>query len=225
MGRIIQQWPRALLDERLRAGELADVEVPQALAGRARWLYEHATGAPATDDDEAGVPRNPQGLVGHDHSGPPYGSALRHTIFGWGATRDDVASSGDWSTTRGLIDLHTGGAPDRRSAEVRGKVWVRPHVERGAGPPFGARAPYDVGHIEIRARSATGTQTVNVSWAGDDGINVSETFAVGTSRASFGLTSKMRLRSGWNRVWFRFSVTSTTSVFILGCSVSQISKR
>jgi hypothetical protein len=223
MGRIIQQWPKAVLDARVRGGELADVELPQAIAGRARWLYEMATGAPATDD-EPGIPRNPQGLYGHDHSGPPYGSALRHTIFAWGGTRDDVEGT-NWTTTRGIIDLHTGGAPDRRTAEVRGRVWVRPHVERGVGPPFGARAPYDEGHIEVRAKSSSGTQTVNVSWSTDDGIATSETFGATTTRSAYGLTAKMRLRSGWNNVWMRFDVTSSSSVYILGCSVSQIVKR
>lgn len=51
----------------------------RSLLGRPRVLHELATGATPTGET-ACTPQNPQGLIGADLSGPPWGVAVRHSL-------------------------------------------------------------------------------------------------------------------------------------------------
>lgn len=52
-----------------------------SLAGRARYLLELLRGDGAGFDGDVGTPLNPQGQLGVDRSGPPWGSAHQHPMW------------------------------------------------------------------------------------------------------------------------------------------------
>lgn len=54
--------------------------IPRVIGGNSRLYYEHLTGATVSGSTRC-APLNPRGLIGHDHSGPPFGKALRHTFW------------------------------------------------------------------------------------------------------------------------------------------------
>ena len=54
--------------------------IAESLAGRARILWELATGQNPVQDSGA-TPTNPQGLLGVDRSGAPWGDALMHPLI------------------------------------------------------------------------------------------------------------------------------------------------
>jgi hypothetical protein len=58
----------------------ATSQTAQSLVGRTRWLWEHTTGSTAVPGEPAISPRNPQGDIGADLSGPPFGAAPRHVV-------------------------------------------------------------------------------------------------------------------------------------------------
>lgn len=86
--KVFVDWPAALQDADVKNKADASSEVFSTLAGRNRWFYEQLTGVgPGTPEETPMSRRNPQGLVGIDHSGPPFGQALRHTVWGWTSIR------------------------------------------------------------------------------------------------------------------------------------------
>lgn len=55
-------------------------EMINSLCGRARHLYELATGENPFPDEPAASQLNPDGRLGHNHRGPPWGSAFLHPV-------------------------------------------------------------------------------------------------------------------------------------------------
>jgi hypothetical protein len=79
ISKIIAQWPAALRDTDCANNADAISETFATMAGRNRWFHEALTGE--FDGSEQPLsPKNPQGTVGIDNSGPPYGPALRHSF-------------------------------------------------------------------------------------------------------------------------------------------------
>lgn len=83
------QWLR---QSELKGTRPATARIAQSIAGRNRYLYELATGAPAFSDGQA-TPLNPQGALGVDHSGPPWGNAFQHPL--WVMEGHNAIGSGD----------------------------------------------------------------------------------------------------------------------------------
>ena len=122
----------------------ARIEVPQSLAGRARYLWEMATGASAVDSEQAQVPVNPQGLLGFDMSGPPFGPCLLLPVAWWeGRSGAGVQPTNQWSSI--------GSA----EAIVDWRIRNRPHVERLDG-----LAPLQQLALLWRATASAGTSSV-----------------------------------------------------------------
>jgi hypothetical protein len=69
-----------------------DSEKFALLAGKNRYFYEALTGS-APGNETAMSQKNPQGLIGLDLSGPPFGRALRHSV--WQVTGIQL-TSGTW---------------------------------------------------------------------------------------------------------------------------------
>lgn len=79
ISKIIAQWPAALRDRDVANNADATSETFATMSGRNRWFHEALTGY--FDGNEQPLsPKNPQGTVGIDNSGPPYGPALRHSF-------------------------------------------------------------------------------------------------------------------------------------------------
>lgn len=168
-----------------KAGSLADArsELVRSLVGRARVLNELVDGRSMVADEPAALPPNPQGLVGLDMSGPPWGSAWRHPVCWFGGRGTDVTTVQQRTKHTPLI--HVAGAP----SSVLGpwSVWVRPFEALPA--PF--TAPYAALYLWLRARvrSGTATLTITVSVADDDSMQgartVSTTVALTTTMTTF----------------------------------------
>ena len=112
-----------------------------SLGGMPRMLYELATGSDAGQDGGAS-PLNPQGMLGTDLSGPPFGPAIRHTmcvVEGIGAQSSVVGESPLFTFTN-----------DDEWFHLPMRVYVRPHVsQRGT-------EPYTRGYLAIAYNRASG---------------------------------------------------------------------
>lgn len=140
--RIYYPFPRPAEDVAAHAG--ARGEVPLSLAGRDRHLWEMVTGASAVAGEPAAVPTNPQGLVGIDMSGPPFGPCLLLPVAWWeGSSGAGVHPSHAWSAIAGT------------PAVKRWRVWNRPHMRRLDGD-----APLQQLGLLWRGTASAGTSSV-----------------------------------------------------------------
>lgn len=98
-----------------------------SLGGMPRMLYELATGSDAGQDGGAS-PLNPQGMLGTDLSGPPFGPAIRHTLC-------VVEGQGPQSNIVGEGPLHTF-SEDDEWWHLPMRVYVRPHVAQRGNEPY-----------------------------------------------------------------------------------------
>ncbi len=167
------------------AGSLADArsELARSLVGRARVLNELVDGRSMVADEAAALPPNPQGLVGLDMSGPPWGSAWRHPVCWFGGRGTDVSTVQQRAKHTPLIHV----AADAPAALGPWQVWVRPFEALPA--PF--VAPYAALYMWLRARVRTGTATltITVSVADDEDMQgartASTTVALTTTMTTF----------------------------------------
>jgi len=81
----------ALMNSETASRATAKVDVVRSIVGRTRFLYEMASGGTAVAGDDPVAPKNPSGDVGCNHSGPPFGAAMRHCV--WWASGIKAASS------------------------------------------------------------------------------------------------------------------------------------
>lgn len=133
-----------LLASEVAAHAPARSEVGQSLAGRDRHLWEMATGASAVDGEPASVGRNPQGLVGIDMSGPPFGPCLLLPVSWWeGRSGAGVQPTNRWS------------AVGDTAASEDWPVYNRPHVQRLDG-----NAPLQQLALLWRGTASAGTSSV-----------------------------------------------------------------
>lgn len=204
MSFIISSYPAPLPTSRTSNQATAVAEVARTLAGRARWLHEMATGQSAETGNATGLLRNPQGLVGVDHSGAPYGVALRHPIVEGGDPYD--VNAGTYWTDTGSNVLTTS-----ISSVQGGEVWVKPHVE-GVGP-------YTEGTLEVWAASVGATAAVEITVTDHNGrehttpVNINSSWTLETGPV-------VPLGSGANvlRVVIK---TTDNPVTIAGWSINQ----
>lgn len=146
-------WSGAMPDSQLRSEARGGVEIIRQVAGKALALFELTAGKPAIDGQRF-TPLNPQGEVGVDLSGPPWGSAHRHPIAWWSWLPNDTdvqqpARDPSTSFFSGiLIPL-----------VLRCSVWVRPHA-----PSSGSFiAPYSRGYLWVRGHRASGAVAASLA--------------------------------------------------------------
>ncbi len=94
-------------------------ETALSLAGRSRGIWERLTGAPAVAGEPASIEVNPQGEVGDDMSGPPFGAAPLLPVWWWAI--DSVAVNARWR-------VNTLRSVDSTEKMVRARFWNRPHA-------------------------------------------------------------------------------------------------
>jgi hypothetical protein len=126
------------------AHAIAKTDVGQSLAGRDRHLWEMATGASAVVDEPASVERNPQGLIGIDMSGPPFGPCLLLPVAWWeGRSGAGVSAPSIWSAIAGS------------KASTPWRIYNRPHRLRLDG-----NAPLQKLALLWRGTASAGTSSV-----------------------------------------------------------------
>ena len=133
-------------------------KLAQSIAGRALALYELASGASVVDAGLTAL--NPQGRLGVDRSGPPWGDAHRHPLLSCEYIPTGIANiAGD---PKFLVELT---AQDQIYL-VPMRLYVRPFADS-------PKAPYSRGLLQIAMeRIGAATSTIEVTVRTDDGPTV-----------------------------------------------------
>lgn len=204
-----------LPDSKVESQAPAVAEVIEGLAGRARILWELATGT-VPDNETRVTPLNPQGLVGCDCSGPPWGSAHRHPIAWWGGIKPDSAtfSSNPRAIAGTTIASSTLQAP---SYHWEWNIWVRPFEYL----PAPAIAPLSRAYVLLSGYTSSATSvtlTVTACANGqhiDDGHETTQATTATTADTAYtiGTDCYFDLRPGRNRIRLHIINSSTTVYF------------
>ena len=173
-----------LTDAQVRSLARADAYMIRTLAGRTRWLEEMTSGKSAVDDEEAFAGSNPQGLIGVDLSGPPFGSAVLHPIAWYsGILNANVIAP------PGPLDSIPSSTLNGKGVISPWRIWVRPHAKL----PSPSVAPYSRGLVMLRAHrvgGVNGTVTVSARQLGADPSETKTgTFTVTATEDPFVLAS------------------------------------
>jgi len=132
-------------------------KLAQSIAGRALALYELASGAPAVDAGLTAL--NPQGRLGVDRSGPPWGDAHKHPLLSCEYLLATANIAGD---PKALVDLTV----QDQIYQVPMRLYVRPFADS-------PKAPYSRGLLQIvMERIGAATSSVEVTVRTDDGPTV-----------------------------------------------------
>ena len=183
-----------------------------SLAGRARYILELLQGQNAFNDDGA-TPLNPQGQIGIDRSGPPWGDAHLHPLW-WSEWCAGSLVYGEVPP----ISLTAQGQIER----VTARFFVRPfHLL-----PL---APYARGYFRGQGTriGGAGTATAEVRLygpEGDSGASVAATIST-TGTASFGTGAWTPLRPGWNERIIEVELTGTVGLNLGPMSINQVVRR
>jgi hypothetical protein len=211
--RIVSSSPVTYLQLRTHAPAVASIA--ESLAGRVRYLYELAAGIPAVEADGVVTPLNPQGRVGVDRSGPPWGDALQHPIWIWEGT---PASTGIYGE-KPIASFTTSGT----KASVRARLMVRPFQNE----PL---APYSLGQLTVRgirtAGAGTATATIR-TYAGtvaeDPARTATLTMASSATMASANVL--IPLVPGYVERLIEIEATASVAFAITHMSINQIVRR
>jgi hypothetical protein len=189
------------------------------LAGGSRYLWELARGEPVADYVPAAV-LNPQYLVGADLSGPPFGSAIRHTVGTY--TASNTPSNGVEKPALGVFDIIKGNTPLFISFPFNNRYF--------AETIDGKRSPYSRLYVRIswirKAGATTPTVTIKVKNNGQERTTTA-TGPTGTETIqSFSDAFYAPVSSGFNNVLFEFNHTdATTQIQVTGLWLAQTVKR
>jgi hypothetical protein len=211
-----------------RSHAAADAETFKMLAGRPKWLYEMATGVVGGDAaHEPTASLNPNGRLGHDHSGPPYGSAIQHPLFTYSAPE---TLSGYYINDIGPDDLGDRWitVSESKSPRMVAECYVRPFPEYNYN---GYVSPYSRAFLYIAATVALSSETLNVSMWNAYGDQVKRTDSVTVNDTSWPpqmiefSTAYWDIVPGNNLLAVEFTITGTDDVRIYSASGNQIVKR
>lgn len=196
-------------------------EIARGLAGKARWLTELVDGQSAVAGEPPVTPPNPQGLVGLDMSGPPWGSAWRHPVA-WAGGRGTDSTSWQGPAKHTLL-IHTAG---------RRPVGLTPwHVRNRCHEvlPAGYSAPYSRLQVLLRARVQSATATLTVRGRVDDEPLVTlGTCSLTTTMTAFAMTTARLVLPGGGQEAHRVYIEVETSAGTaeVGCiSIDVADKR
>lgn len=214
--RFISRKPLLPSETRSLAPAVAD-RLAESIVGRARLLWELATGDNPVDD-EGGSALNPQGKRGVDRSGGPWGDALEHPL--WSYESDASLSAVVYGRAFPWVTLTAQGQIERRAVTLE----VRPFATRD-------RTPYSRGVVNLRALriGGAGTATATIRcYAGAD-LAVSTTGALSVTSTTALTTSTsapwIGLRPGVQTVLIEVELTSTVGMEIHQASISQTARR
>ena len=190
-----------------------------SLAGRARALYELATGQPATTDGGA-TPLNPQGLFGVDRSGPPWGDAHTHPV--WTDCTSIAASTGIFPVFTGTYGRAVRLDQINSTQRITARFYIRPHA-RGVSAPYSR--VYLRGLLLSDDFVTSSSCTVRVFGpAGDGGPSTSAT-ATTTTTATLSTGAWCPVEPGWNERLIEIEQTSANGIYVGGLSLNQVVRR
>lgn len=193
----------------------ATADVIASLAGRTRYLYELATGVAAHTDGPA-TPANPQGMLGVDRSGPPWGDAFQHPLW----YVEGAQSSAGFYGEKPVVSLTTIDQVER----IRAAIWVRPHQT-------GALVPYSRGYFVCQgvrtSASVNGVCTIKVFSDSSTSQATNSTTLTCTSQTVLTTSTEIftNLVPGLNLRTIEFRQTSTSGLTIHAAAINQIVRR
>lgn len=204
---------RLTVDE-VRSLAVARARIPRALAGGTRLLWELATGAPSVEGEPPITVRNPDGEIGVNRSGYPWGPALRHPLWSTSGCNEDPASLAFGKT---WVDEVETGEVRRWTITLR----VRPFTMR-------PNTPYSRGYLSARVRNASagaGTSSAKIrAWRlGEPDIYREATVSGGTANQVDILY--VDLRRGQNRIVIEVRDVTTRGLRIDSLSLNQVATR
>jgi len=190
-----------LSPQQVRTQAPAYSDLAYRTAARSRWLWEMAHGTSAIQGEPPIADTNPQGTVGWDRSGPPFGQVPVVPFF---------VAHGHRAAASGIRDRGAlVGAELTSPLTVRATFWVRPFAQL----PDPWQSPNSRGFLLARL---VGSGSISTRLAGrslslgtdEQGANVSVT----TTRTGFAPTWWIDLRPGWNTVQVRITPLSSGTV-------------
>jgi hypothetical protein len=192
-----------------------------SLSGRARYLVEMLKGEPAVDDGGA-TPLNPQGRMGVDRSGPPWGDAHLHPMWSYGVTANYVGAlvyPGITGANRQALYIDGGVGTIRR---IVARFYVRPHYVQ-PGAPYTRAYLRGVGTSDDLVTTSSATIRV-YGPDGDSGPSTSATVSTTTS-ADFSTGAWCPVSPGYNERIIEIEQTSTNGIYIGPLSLNQVVRR
>lgn len=204
-----------LTQTQVRSYAPAYASIPESIAGRVRYLYELATGTASVADDGVVTPLNPQGLVGVDRSGPPWGDAFQHPMW----VREGTPLSSTIYGERAIASLSGVGDRDR----VIARLHVRPFQAD-------ALAPYSLGEVTIFGirTGGAGSATATISAYPDrydTGSARTTTLTMSSTTAMASAQVLVPLSPGYCERLITIESTASAPFSITHMAISQIQRR
>ena len=174
----------SLRDADTKSTAPAHARVLQSLAGRVLYLAELIQGRIPVTLGRSATPINPQGRIGLDHSGPPFGSAWRHPLLTMGGCLADT--SGDCAGQRVVGVFSSADA-----LVIPLNLYVRPFAMR-------AGAPYSRGMVTARVARVSGAGSVDYEIVTHSGGGTSNV----PMRATSSTSSTTPTHTAPTTIWF-----------------------
>lgn len=199
-----------LPDSAVRSQAPALARVARALTGRNRQIYELATGHNPVPKEAPATETNPQGLLGHDHSGAGWGSSFLHPIA-WYTGRE---TSANITGERQAVDDVTS---DNSRTLPPWIFWCPPFDLL----PNGETSPRARLYLLLLAKSSAGTPTLSVTISSHEDFHPipttrSEDFALTTTLTGFSDTSLfIRTVPGYNAANISFEGSHLTNAGVV----------
>ncbi len=198
----------------VQLGKVANSETATLLAGGNRLLYEQGTGfagASAAHPGEPLVPPNPQGELGADKSGAPYGLAHMCPIWSRGGWYTD-ANSANWRNWWGRYDS----IDSNLTVLYDFDAWVKPF------PPV-RNTPFSRGYLSYRIDVGASTTIFTFKlFANGQQMGKHTTSGLSAGDRNGEITDVwFLLQPGWNSFRIEITSDSATASEIYGLAVNQ----
>lgn len=205
-----------LTQAQVRSNAPAVAIIAESIAGRVRYLYELAAGAPAIAADGVATPLNPQGRAGVDRSGAPWGDALQHPIWIYEGSNAVTNAYGE----KPVLSFTTNG--DKQFITAR--FINRPHQ-------YYSRRPYTRGLLAVRGvrtgGAASATATIRAYGPeGQAGPSQSTTLTMATIGTLVTSTEiYLPIDAGYNERIIEVEATSANAFEISMMTINQTARR
>lgn len=202
-----------LRDSESESSQVSSARIPRTIGGNNRLYYELLTGQTLSGQSPCS-PRNPRGIIGHDHSGASWGRPIKHTIWTLAPADPDLSTVSGADNPPHVI---SSGSPTGY------KTWKATHnVFVPACAPGGAYEELTLDVVMWVITAATGTPVCSLIVRIDDtettlSFDISSTGAVTDS-------DTIKTKPGtWNRIYFELSAYDSTAfhVSLAAISLSQ----
>jgi hypothetical protein len=194
-----------------------------SIAGRARYLWELARGQNADSSDTPATPYNPNGDLGVNHSGNPWGCAIRHPMMLM--EHDCGLSTAFYGRQQVALELRLVGETWKRRCSFWNRLFQKTNL-----------APYSRGYLTVMHSrvGGSGSPTFNLSCLNQDenGISffgggmtqtITSTSHTVVQHSTFAIYCRAKPAINFVTLDFALASLSTASgINIWGWSINQI---